>query len=76
MDGVQPSSDTTVTGTLTVRDRTGPLSFDAAVSVHGDEVWLDARVHINRADFGVTWNQMGLVPMNNTLTIHSVFTRI
>ena len=23
------------------------------------EVWLDAEVHVNRADFGLTWNQMG-----------------
>ena len=65
-----------MTGALTVRDRTRPLSFDAAASVPGDgEIWLDAEVHINRADFGLTWNQMGIAPMNNTLTIHAVFTR-
>jgi polyisoprenoid-binding protein YceI len=49
-----------VTGALTVRDRTHPLSFDAAASVRGNgEVWLDAEVHVNRAGFGLTWNQMG-----------------
>jgi polyisoprenoid-binding protein YceI len=65
-----------VTGALTVRDCTRPLSFDAATSVQGDgEIWLDAKVYINRADFGVTWNQMGMVSMNNTLAIHVVFTR-
>jgi len=64
-----------VTGTLTVRGRTRPVSFAAAASVHGGEVWLDAEVHINRADFGLTWNLMGMTSMNNTLTIHAVFTR-
>ena len=30
---------------------------------------------VNRADFGLTWNQMGMASMNNTLTIHAVFIR-
>src|SRR5215472_16654578 len=72
---IQPSSrGAAVTGTLTVRGRTRPVSFDAAASVHGGEGWLDAEVHINRADFGLTWNLMGMTSMNNTLTIHAVFT--
>jgi polyisoprenoid-binding protein YceI len=76
-DGIRPSGPgVAVTGALTVRGRTRPLSFDAAASVQGDgEIWLDAEVPINRADFGLTWNLMGLVSMNNTLTIHAVFTR-
>src|SRR5215469_11336616 len=72
---IQPSSrGAAVTGTLTVRGRTRPVSFAAAASVHGGEAWLDAEVHINRADFGLTWNLMGMTSMNNTLTIHAVFT--
>jgi polyisoprenoid-binding protein YceI len=76
-DGIRPSGQgVAVTGALTVRGRTRPLSFDAAASVHGGgEIWLDAEVHINRADFGLTWNQMGMASMNNTLTIHATFTR-
>jgi len=76
-DGIQASGPAvTVTGTLTVRGRTRPLSFDAAASVQADDgIWLDAEVHVNRADFGLTWNRMGMVSMNNTLTIHAVFTR-
>ena len=65
-----------VTGTLTVRGRTRPLSFDVAASVLDDcEIWLDAEVPVNRADFGLTWNLLGLISMDNTLTIHVVFTR-
>ena len=65
-----------VTGTLTVRGRTRPLAFDAVASVQGDGgIWLDAEVRVNRADFGLTWNQLGMVAVNNTLTVHAVFTR-
>jgi polyisoprenoid-binding protein YceI len=76
-DGIRLSGQgAAVTGALTVRDRTRPLSFDAAVSARGDgEIWLDAEVHVNRADFGLTWNQMGTASMNNILAIHTVFIR-
>ena len=76
-DGIRPSGQgVVVTGALTVRDRTRPLSFDAAASVRGvGEIYLDAEVHNNRADFGLTWNLMGLISMHDTLTIHAVFTR-
>jgi polyisoprenoid-binding protein YceI len=76
-EGIHPSGEgVTVTGMLTVRGRTRPLSVDATASVQGDaEVWLDTEARINRADFGLTWNPMGIVGVNNTLTIHAVFTR-
>jgi len=65
-----------VTGALTVHGRTQPLSFEAEVSIPGDgEVWLEAEVRIDRGDFGLTWNQLGMVPMGYTLIIHAVFTR-
>jgi polyisoprenoid-binding protein YceI len=76
-DGIQPSGQgVAVSGALTVRGRTRLLAFEAAASVRGDgEIWLDAEVQVNRADFGLTWNVMGLVSMDNTVTIHGVFTR-
>jgi polyisoprenoid-binding protein YceI len=76
-EAIRPSGQgVAATGALTVRGRTRPLSFDAAASIRGDgEVWLDAEVIINRADFGLTWNLMGMASMNNTLTIHAAFTR-
>jgi polyisoprenoid-binding protein YceI len=65
-----------VTGMLTVRGRTRPLAFDAAASARRDGgIRLDAEVRVNRADFGLTWNRMGMVAMSNTLIIHAVFTR-
>jgi polyisoprenoid-binding protein YceI len=77
VDHLQVSgSVATVIGELTVHGRTRPTSFDAAVPAPLDgEIWLDAEVDINRADFGLTWNSMGLLSMNNVLTIHTVFVR-
>src|SRR6266702_2810868 len=66
------SPDGQVSGTITV----AAASIDATVSaVDGDEVWLDAEVLVNRADFGLTWNQLGMASMRNTITVHAVFTR-
>src|ERR1700733_13033535 len=74
---VTPSGEgVTVTGALTVRDRTHPVSFAARVSgSDGAEVELDGEIQVNRADFGLTWNQLGMTSMNNTITVHAVFTR-
>jgi len=66
----------TIAGALTVRDRTQPVTFDATISaLDANEVWLEAEVRVNRADFGLTWNQLGMASMHNTITIHAVFTR-
>ena len=77
INGIQPAEQgVTVTGSLTVRDRTRPLSFAAAVSLDGDaEITFDAEIPVNRADFGLTWNSLGMASMDNTITIHAVFTR-
>ena len=76
-DGIRPSGQgVAVTGVLTVRDRTRPLTFEAVATVQDDgEAWLDAAVHVNQADFGLTWNLLGTVGRANILTIHAVFTR-
>ena len=77
VDRLRPSSEgLTVTGQLTVRGRARSVMFPATVRVAGSgAVWLDAEVHINRADFGLVWNQMGMASMKNTLTIHAMFAR-
>jgi len=77
VDRITPSGQgVTVTGALTVRDRTRPVTFDAAVSAADrDEVWFDAEVPVNRADFGLTWSPMRMASMRNTITVHAVFTR-
>jgi polyisoprenoid-binding protein YceI len=77
VDNIRPSGQAvTVTGALTVRDRTLRLSFSGTASVARDgEIWLDAEVQIDRTEFGMTWNRLLMVSMNNTLFAHAVFTR-
>jgi polyisoprenoid-binding protein YceI len=76
VDGIKPGNGgVRVTGDLTVRDQTRPVSFDATVSSADGETWLDGEIQVNRADFGLTWNQMGMASMRNTITVHAVFTR-
>jgi polyisoprenoid-binding protein YceI len=75
-DGVTPADGgVRIAGGLTVRGRTRPVSFDAKVSSVDGEVWLDGVIQVNRADFGLTWNRMGIAPMDNTIVVHAVFTR-
>jgi polyisoprenoid-binding protein YceI len=64
-----------VTGSLAIRDRTRPESFDATVSTADGEVTLDGEFQVNRADFGMTWNFIGIAPLDSTIAIHAVFTR-
>jgi polyisoprenoid-binding protein YceI len=75
--GVRPRGQgVVVTGALTIRGQTRPLSIEATVHGDGDgEIGLDAAVQINRADFGMTWNALGLTPMHATVTIHATFVR-
>ena len=69
-------SGVTVSGTLTAHGTVKPVTITADVASQGTgEITLDASVPVNRADYGVTWNQLGMAAMDNTLTIHAVFTR-
>jgi len=77
-DKIEPAGQgLTVSGTLTVRDQTRPLSFPVTPSQAGDgEIALDAAVQVDRADFGLTFNQMmNMISTQNTVTVHAVFTR-
>jgi polyisoprenoid-binding protein YceI len=75
-DAVSPADGgVRITGQLTVRGNTRPAAFDATVSAAGDEVQLDGQLQVNRADFGLTWNRIGIASMDNTIIIHAVFTR-
>lgn len=63
---VEPTSPTTakVTGDLTIRDVTRPVTLDVEflgtlVSNYGDtRAGFSATTKINREDFGLTWNQV------------------
>ena len=75
-DGATPAGDgVRVSGSLTVRGRTRPVSFVAAVSVGDDAVELDGEIPVNRADYGLTWNFIGIAAMDNIIAVRAVFTR-
>ena len=66
----------TAVGTLEVAGRQRPLEVPVSVTASADDsVEVDAEIRVDRSDFGLTWNQLGMVSMKNTITIHPVFTR-
>lgn len=66
----------TVSGTLTVRDQTRPVTVSGTVSAHGtDEISLDAELPLNRGQYGMSFNQLGMMSLDNIITIHAVFAR-
>jgi polyisoprenoid-binding protein YceI len=76
VEGASPAGDgVRVTGSLTVRGTTRPASFDASVSSADGKVWLDGELQVDRADFGLTWNFLGIASMHSTIAVHAVFTR-
>jgi polyisoprenoid-binding protein YceI len=73
---VAPASEGVhVTGNLAIRETTREVDFDAKVTATGREVTLEAEIPVNRSDYGMTWNMLGIAPMQNTIVIHAVFAR-
>ena len=65
-----------VSGTLTVRDQTRPVTVSGTVAAHGaDEISLDAELPVNRGQYGLTFNQLGMMSLDNIIAIHAVFAR-
>ena len=66
----------TVAGTLTVRDQTRPVTVSGAVSANGTgEISLDAEIPVNRGQYGMSFNQLGMMSLDNIIAIHAVFAR-
>jgi polyisoprenoid-binding protein YceI len=65
-----------VSGTLTVRDQTRPVTVSGTVSAHGaDEISLDAELPVSRGEYGMSFNQLGMMSLDNIIAIHAVFAR-
>jgi polyisoprenoid-binding protein YceI len=77
LEKVVTSSDAvTASGMLTVRDRARPLAFPVHASMPADgELVLDAEIHIDRAEFGLTFSFFGMASLKNTIVVHAGFTR-
>jgi polyisoprenoid-binding protein YceI len=74
VDAIEPAgAGFTMSGTLTVRDQSRPISFPVTAAVVTDgEISLDATVKVDRTDFGLTFNQMNMMSVHNTVTVHAV----
>jgi polyisoprenoid-binding protein YceI len=58
----QGSDRVATTGTLTVAGQTRPLSLTATITeATGQAITLRADADIDRADFGMEWNQLGMI---------------
>jgi polyisoprenoid-binding protein YceI len=76
VDSVTPAgSGVRVAGTLTVRGTTKPAAFDAQVTVADGELTLHGELPVNRSDYGLTWNFLGIATMNSTIEVRATFTR-
>lgn len=69
------SSETQVRGTLTVRDIVKPLTFLAHAEQRGDSVTLTATIPYVRADFEMTWNQLGMMAGKGEISVKLRFIR-
>lgn len=77
VERITPAGDqATVAGTLQIHGRTRPITFPATIIASGDdEILIEAAVQVDRSDFGLTWNQLGMASMKNTITVNAVFVR-
>jgi polyisoprenoid-binding protein YceI len=77
IDQVTPTtSGLTVEGRLTVRERTIRLEFPAVVADLGSgQMGIDAELHVDRSELGLSYRGKGATKMNNALIIHAVFAR-
>ncbi len=66
-----------VQGTLTVAGKTRPLSFNATLAEVTPAAFTlrTEGVVVDRAEFGLTWNQMGMVAGSATVDVVARFTR-
>ncbi|MGD0704355.1 MAG: YceI family protein [Trebonia sp.] len=68
--------DAAFSGTLTVRDQTRPVTVSGKVSTRdADEIALDAELPVNRGDYGMSFNKLNMMSLDNIITIHAVFAR-
>jgi polyisoprenoid-binding protein YceI len=75
-DGTVTETGVALSGKLTVRDRTLPITFPATVTQLPDgAAAVDAKVSIDRADYGLTYRSRGATKMANVITIRATFIR-
>jgi polyisoprenoid-binding protein YceI len=63
LESIQPGGDDhlTLTGKLTIREKTIPLSFPVYAIQHGDHLHIEGRVQVNHDAAGFDWAKPGMV---------------
>jgi polyisoprenoid-binding protein YceI len=73
---LRDGGDVAIDGELTTAGITRPLSLVAKVTeATPDAITLRAELPINRADFNMTWNQLGMLRGASVITVVARFTR-
>jgi polyisoprenoid-binding protein YceI len=62
-------------GQLSVAGNSRPATVDATVGRTGDELALDGELPVDRREFGLTWNFIGIAGNHSTIAVHAVFAR-
>ena len=62
-------------GTLTVRDKTRPIVLEATVAASDSMITVTSSLDVDRGDYDMGWNQLGMASNNNSVSITAVFTR-
>lgn len=76
VESVTPKGDqATISGKLRVHGHSRQVTFPATITASDEEIRIDAELEIDRSDYGVTWNQLGMASMRNTITVAAVFVR-
>ena len=76
VDSAAPASGgVRLTGQLSVAGNARPATVDATVARTGDEVTLDGELPVDRREYGLTWNFLGIAGNHSTIAVHAVFTR-
>ncbi|WP_194899509.1 YceI family protein [Catenulispora pinisilvae] len=68
------SAEVEVRGTLKVRETVQPMTFLAHADRRGDSVTLTATIPYVRKDFGMTWNQLGMMAGKGEIRVKLRFT--
>jgi polyisoprenoid-binding protein YceI len=72
----QDGASAAVAGTLTVRGISKPIDLVAKVTQASDDaITLQGDGEFDRADFGMTWNRLGMVTGNATVSVTARFVR-
>lgn len=58
-----------------MRDKTRLIVLEATVAASDSKVTVTSEFDVDRGDYDMTWNQLGMASNNNSVSITAVFTR-